>query len=355
MISALVDDGFTVVGPTRADNAIVYDELTSTADLPVGWGDVQEGGEYRLVKRDDEALFGYNLGQSSWKRFLYPPRTDLLRIRSSNGALEFSPYENHSTRYAFLGARSCELAAIAIQDNVFLGGCHDPTYASARSDLLVVAVDCGTAAATCFCTSMGTGPACADGFDIVLTEVPANDGFDYLARSGTDRGQALLEKIDCPLAEPEQVEAGRAVTRSAIEAMVRHLDTDGIRDLLVENRDHPRWEQVAKRCLTCGNCTLVCPTCFCSTVTDQVGLDGEATRTRIWDSCFSLDFSGLHGHPVRRSAKSRYRQWMSHKLATWYDQFGTSGCVGCGRCITWCPVGIDITEEVAAIREQVVT
>ena len=124
-----------------------------------------------------------------------------------------------------------------------------------------------------------------------------------------------------------------------------------IKELLYRNLEHPRWEDVARRCLSCTNCTLVCPTCFCTTVEDATDLSGgHAERRRRWDSCFSMDFSYIHGGYIRPSVKARYRQWMTHKLATWIDQFGTSGCVGCGRCITWCPVGIDITAEVKAIR-----
>ena len=135
--------------------------------------------------------------------------------------------------------------------------------------------------------------------------------------------------------------------------MGRALDTGNIQGLLYENAEHPRWEQVAQRCLTCGNCTMVCPTCFCTTVEDTTNLAGDqAARTRRWDSCFSLDFSYIHGGPVRSSTRARYRHWITHKFAAWIDQFGSSGCVGCGRCITWCPVGIDVTEEIRSLREQ---
>jgi Fe-S-cluster-containing hydrogenase component 2 len=114
--------------------------------------------------------------------------------------------------------------------------------------------------------------------------------------------------------------------------------------------EHPRWDDVARRCLTCGNCTMVCPTCFCTQVTDTTDLTGDhAERWRRWDSCFTLEYSHVHGGSVRTSTRSRYRQWLTHKLSTWHDQFGTTGCVGCGRCIAWCPVGIDLTEEVRAL------
>ena len=136
----------------------------------------------------------------------------------------------------------------------------------------------------------------------------------------------------------------------------RRMNTSVIRELLYNNLENPHWDEVATRCLNCANCTMVCPTCFCTTVQDVTDLTGKhAERWRKWDSCFSTEFSYIHGGSIRTSAKSRYRQWLVHKLASWHDQFGTSGCVGCGRCITWCPVGIDITEEANAFRESEVS
>jgi ferredoxin len=159
-------------------------------------------------------------------------------------------------------------------------------------------------------------------------------------------GELKAHKASAKLAR----QAEEAV-KAAAATITRTLDTAGIRDLLYQNFEHTRWDDVAARCLSCGNCTLACPTCFCSTVEDSSDVAGQrAERWRRWDSCFVQSFSYIHGGSVRMSPRSRYRQWLTHKLASWIDQFGTSGCVGCGRCITWCPVGIDITEEVAAIR-----
>ncbi|MBV8527642.1 MAG: 4Fe-4S dicluster domain-containing protein, partial [Candidatus Dormibacteraeota bacterium] len=108
----------------------------------------------------------------------------------------------------------------------------------------------------------------------------------------------------------------------------------------------------AQRCLACGNCTMQCPTCFCSDLVDEPDVVAGDARVRRWASCFEQDYSHIHGGSVRTSTRARYRQWLTHKLGTWWEQFGTSGCVGCGRCIAWCPVGIDITDEVRALREQ---
>ena len=255
---------------------------------------------------------------------------------------------------AFLGVRSCELHAIAIQDRVFLQTASpDPAYQARRDHLCLIAVNCGQAGGTCFCTSMRTGPKVTSDFDLALTEVLDKDRHFFLVEIGTALGIEILQDVSCrPASEEEIAQAERIVADTAAH-MGRTMDTTDIKSLLYRNTDHPRWENVASRCLTCGNCTMVCPTCFCTTVEDTTDLTGErAERWRRWDSCFTMDFSYIVSGSVRASPKARYRQWMTHKLASWIDQFGTSGCVGCGRCITWCPVGIDITEEVQAIRES---
>ncbi len=352
LIDALQRRGYRVVGPTVRDGAIVYDELVDLGDLPEGWTDEQDGGSYRLHRRDDDALFGYVVGPHSWKKYLHPPRERLWAARRENGEIRISDTTETAPKLAFLGVRSCELHAIEIQDRVFLDAeFRSEAYASRRAGAFIVAVNCGEAHGTCFCQSMDTGPRAAGGFDLALTELLGPDRHDFLVEVGSTRGSEVLAELSSQPAGEADREAARLAVERAASQMGRKLDTTGIKELLQGNQNHPRWDDVAARCLTCANCTMVCPTCFCSSVEEVTGLDGQhAERWQRWDSCFTMDFSYIHSGSVRRSAKSRYRQWMTHKLAHWIDQFGTSGCVGCGRCITWCPVGIDITEEVAAIR-----
>jgi ferredoxin len=352
LITALENRGFRVLGPTLRDGAIVYDELESAAELPQGWTDVQDGGRYRLERRDDEARFGYAVGPHSWKQFLLPPRVRLWKARrsSENGfAVEEEPLDD--TPLAFLGVRSCELHAIEIQDRVFLEGRHvDRDYAARRRDTFVVAVNCFEPGGTCFCVSMGTGPKAEAGYDLALTEILEGE-HRFLVEVGTERGGAVLRELPRRPAQEVDIEAAGSAVRGAAERMGRQLDATDLRGLLARNLEHERWDEVASRCLTCGNCTMVCPTCFCTSVEDVTDLAGESTeRVRTWDSCFSVDYSYIHGGSIRPSGRSRYRQWLTHKFGTWHDQFGTSGCVGCGRCITWCPVAIDVTEELTAIR-----
>jgi sulfhydrogenase subunit beta (sulfur reductase) len=353
LVAALRRRGFRVLGPTVREGAIVYDELESAAELPVGWSDRQEPGSYRLERRDDEARFGYAVGPHSWKQFLFPPHLRLWRARRNGGrpVVEEEPIDE--TPLAFLGVRACELHAIAIQDRVFTGGTFvDRDYAARRAGSFLVAVNCIEPGGNCFCASMDAGPRVGDGYDLALTELLDGE-HRFLVEAGSRRGADVLAELPSrPVAEGDVADAEAAV-ESAAGRMGRTLESADLRDLLAGTLEHPRWAEVADRCLTCGNCTLVCPTCFCSSIEDTSDLSGtETARTRVWDSCFSLDYSYIHGGSIRSSARSRYRQWLTHKLGTWVDQFGTSGCVGCGRCITWCPVGIDITEEVAALRKE---
>jgi ferredoxin len=354
-LEALVDvlraRGFRVLGPTVRDGAIVYDDLESAADLPVGWTEAQEAGTYRLERRDDDARFGFAVGPHSWKQFLFPARVRLWRARRQDGGFEVEEDGHDDAPLALIGVRSCELHAIEIQDRVFLGGRFtDADYAARRHDLLVVAVNCFEPGGTCFCVSMGTGPKAKSGYDLALTEILDGD-HRFLVETGSERGAGLLAELPSrPAAAADLDAAGRAVSGAA-ERMGRTLDATDLRGLLARTLEHERWDDVASRCLTCGNCTLVCPTCFCSSVEDTTDLAGElAERTRSWDSCFSVEHSYIHGGSIRPSGRSRYRQWLTHKFGTWHDQFGSSGCVGCGRCITWCPVGIDVTEELTALR-----
>jgi sulfhydrogenase subunit beta (sulfur reductase) len=383
LIPPLRARGYRVIGPHVADGAIVYDDWSDAEGFPRGYIDEQDGGRYRL-KREGDAYFDYVVGPHSLKNYLFPPRETLLELRrTGDGDWQAEVPRADTPPLAVLGVRSCDLHAVRIQDRVFLEGPYvDPHYQARREKLFLVAVNCRRAAATCFCHSMKTGPRATEGFDLALTEL--DEGF--VVQVGSERGGEILVEMPwtpCTPGQLEHAERASADLLSEMEARCttqampaaalspgdssaeatgsdsshptnpsgRFLDTTDIHDLLLNNLEHPHWHRVAERCLACSNCTLVCPTCFCSTVEEVPDLTGDhVRRERNWASCFMAEHSYMNSGTVRTSTHSRYRQWLTHKLATWWDQYDSSGCTGCGRCITWCPVGIDLTAEVAALR-----
>lgn len=351
LLRALVASGHTLIGPTVRDGAIVYDTIASVRELPEGWADEQDAAVYRLHHHGRTDLFDHTAGPHAWKKFLTPPSIELWRIRKSEAGFSFESPAPAVSPMAFIGVRSCDLAAIAILDRVYQEGPYrDKAYETRRKDAFILAINCTRAGGTCFCASMGTGPRATMLFDLALTEIVEPDRHEFVVDIGSGRGARLLSDLPHRDATKADLETATAMIAQAEQNMGRRLNTVGLKERLYESRDHHHWNKVAERCLACGNCTMACPTCFCTGVQDSTDLCATCSvRTKSWDSCFTLDFSYIHGGVVRKSIAARYRHWISHKLGTWNDQFGTPGCVGCGRCITWCPAQIDITQEATAI------
>lgn len=349
LVQSLLDDGHRVVGPRLRQGAVVLDDLASGADLPTGVAVEQSAGRWRLDVTNEPTRFAWTSGADSWKRFVHPPHQEVLRIRRVDGSFAVTRPPAPDRPLALIAVRDCEIRALDVLDAVLLDAAHaDPRYAERRAGAFVVAVTCGTPSATCWCTSMGGGPQPRAGYDIRLTEV-TDGGHRLIAHPGSDRGRALLERIGARAASAADRSAADAVATTAVAAMPARLPGAEI-PALMAGMHHPHWDDVAARCLSCANCTMVCPTCFCTTFGDADELGGaDVVRVQQWASCFQLDHSNLAGHPVRATTLSRYRQWLTHKLQTWPEQFGTTGCVGCGRCTTWCPAGIDLVEEAGVL------
>ncbi len=340
--------GYQCLGPEARNGAIVMAELLSPDGLQRGLQAEQAPGHYQLTTDPLNRYFAWANGPQAIKPHAFAAQESLWQVRRDDqGRLQFEAVLAEAPALAIIGARACDLAALGLQDAHFLRqGRRDPHYAERREKLFLVAVQCAEPAATCFCASTGDGPTPTAGYDISLAELA--DGFVAQARS--DKGKAILDALNPPSATRQQIEAAREQGLAAAAAQKRSLPDRRLRDPLMASLEHPRWDEVAARCLACGNCTAVCPTCFCHAESDEPALDGQSSQhLRTWDSCFGESHGHLHGFNVRPDIRSRYRQWLTHKLAGWHDQFGRSGCVGCGRCIAWCPVGIDLTEEVAAL------
>ncbi|MCX6989701.1 MAG: 4Fe-4S dicluster domain-containing protein [Chlamydiae bacterium] len=355
LLHLIKNDGYKLLGPTVSNEVIIYDEIQSAQDLPIGWMDEQDPGHYRLKRRSDLAYFGYNLGPHSWKKYLFPPTEKLFSARKqSNGMVVFQETEPITEKMAFIGVRACELHAIFIQDRVFKNKLAVyKQYQQRRENLFIMAVNCTRAVNTCFCVSMGTGPEVEEGYDLSLTEIINDKEHYFIVSAGSAIGRSLCDQLALKPAGQTECEIAQQLIEKNIEQMVRRVDNKNVHEMLSRSWDCKRWDKVAERCINCANCTMVCPTCFCTDTEDKVSLDGaQVDRWQSWDSCFNLSHSFVHGGSIRESAKSRYRQWLTHKFGTWWDQFGISGCVGCGRCIAWCPVGIDVTEELQELRNE---
>ncbi|MEX5728771.1 sulfhydrogenase subunit beta (sulfur reductase) [Rhodovulum iodosum] len=348
VVRLLREDGWRVIAAVERDGALVTREIASADALPRGRVDELGPGHCRLVDGPPGRWFDHVIGPGGWKEWLFPPREKLWSAQREGQAVTFDDAPQPWPKTAFFGVRPCDLAAIARQDRVFSTGPGDPAYAHRRAAVLIVAVNCARAAPTCFCASMGTGPRAEQGFDLALSELDGR----FVVETGSTAGAALAARLDAIPATEDDLAAAAAMSRRTAETQTRHMPA-GIAGTLRSAPEHPAWDDVAARCLACANCTLACPTCFCSDVEDVTDLTGDhAERWRHWDSCFSPEFSLVGGGAVRASTRARYRQWMTHKLSSWHDQFGESGCVGCGRCIAWCPVGIDITQEARALSTE---
>jgi sulfhydrogenase subunit beta (sulfur reductase) len=373
LIDALKRGGYRCIGPTVKDGAIVYEEIEDSSQLPLGVSVVQRPGRYDLQEESqtgepsslnsEEAnnpvssrnrYFAWANGPQNLKPLVFASREKIWSVvKNADGTLKFEAVQPPVQPIAVLGVRACDVAALDLLDKHYLNVDNpDPYYQQRRRNLLLIGINCSHPADTCFCASTGDGPQVEGGVDIVLSEL--DDGF--LVKPESSAGRAIVDQLPVQEALSTQRDTATEELEHAAASQQRKVPLRNLYPYLTAKLEHPRWSDVASRCLSCGNCTMVCPTCFCHNQVEELALDGSGSdHYRQWDSCFTQGHSYIHGITIREDIASRYRQWLTHKFGTWHEQYGRSGCVGCGRCISWCPVGIDVTEELAALTVGVIS
>ncbi len=294
-LAALAADGRRVVGPVVRDGAIVMADVESADALPIGLTIVSTPGRVSLKALADgpgqRRAFQYAVSGDGIKRSTFPSRVDALSTEiEPDGTVRVriqAPLDDPPV--AILGARACDLAGLAVHDQVLAGGpVVDPDYAARRAGLLVVAVECAVATSTCFCTAVGTGPEVSTGADLILNEL--DDG--YVVRAPTSAGEQIIASLALEPAHPTATAAATAEVAATRASMQADAIPAHARDVLLANLTHPRWDEIAERCVSCANCTLVCPTCFCTGVSITSDMEGRAsTSARMWDSCFTDGFA----------------------------------------------------------------
>ncbi len=343
-----------VIGPKIENGVIVLREI-DYEDIPAGISDIQKPSFYRISPERKDDIFSFSNGPDSFKRFLQPPLREVFKFKKSKKSISITPTLTDDKPIAFFGIRACDLSAIKLYDKIFMEGIQrDEFYYFLRKDLIIIALNCLYPSDNCFCSSMGTGPEVKFGFDISITELRDSFCLDI----NTESGKRLLEEISSEEIDSKDFEEKTTRINNCKESIKKSVPFNDLQKIIYRNFENPRWSDIARRDLECGNCTQVCPTCFCNSSYDYIHINGiskksgeiSGVRMRIWDSCFSRNFARVHGGNFRPSRRARFRHWMSHKMAYTFEQFATTGCVGCGRCITWCPAGIDITEEIDSLR-----
>ena len=338
-----IPSNYKIIGPVRDRWVVKYANIESSGELAVGLSTIEDRGHYELKETGDPRLANAK-PMNSPKPFTHLAREVLLRVsrdEQNNNIFETQPAE--LTRQAFFGIRPCDVKGMQVMDLVFSRQFRDQSYDNRRRENIIIALNCFEPGANCFCSTFDTGPTLNDGFDLCLSSIDSG----YLVEVGTDIGAKIIARADIKPADQDALDQLDRQSTKARSSMPKAFNLEKAVKILDENYNHPYWEQPSERCLSCSNCINICPTCYCYQITDKSNITlTESIRTRTWDACQNQEFAAVNSGNFRPNRVDRLRQWVYHKLNWTIEQYGQAGCVGCGRCVTWCPTRIDITEPI---------
>lgn len=299
---------------------------------------------FKQIEAGNQCALDYTNTKVPPKEVLFPRAENLFCYRCEKDGVELKEQIDEQKKVIF-GIRPCDAKSFLLLDNVFQNErFQDPYYLTRRKNTVLVGLGCNQPPATCFCTSLGSGPFAVEGLDLLLVDI----GDRYVLEVLTARGEELLSGMELPAADQEAREAARKVKEEAV--LTSGVNTEGLKAKLDVIFDHPLWDLIHEKCLGCAACTYTCPTCHCFDISDET-LGIEGCRVRSWDACMFPLFT-LHGsgHNPRPTNKERFRQRVMHKFEYFVDNFNATACVGCGRCILNCPVNLDIREVIKEIQ-----
>lgn len=312
------------------------------------YGPVEEEGivSFRRLATPEEIKLDYQNSKKPPKEVLFPQTEMMFHYEKGEGRIRLESTEEVEEDRALFGVRPCDVRALALLDLVFDAPDYkDLYYANKREKTTIVALGCNLPLSTCFCTAFGGSPFFKEGADLFLTDI----GDWYLAEALTPKGEKLLDEEFFQKATKADLRAAAKVKKKALARMAPPPELDGLKEKLDTMIDSTFWDRLHEKCLGCGVCTFLCPTCHCFDIVDEA-LDSRGERVRNWDSCmFPIYTLEASGHNPRPSGRERWRQRLMHKFDYFPAIYGEFQCVGCGRCVINCPVNLDIRKVIADV------
>jgi ferredoxin len=317
---------YTIFAPHREDDVVIFKE----------------------VKNVNKVVLHYANSVKPPKELFFPQTQELFKYKKTP-EMKVSESEIPSEKVLMFGVRPCDARSFLIMDKLFYWDYEDHLYKQARDNTVIIGLACTSPHYNCFCTSVGGKPYSNDGLDVLMTDL----GDRYYVEFLTKKGEDVIRKPDDLFSEPTDKDRKKRdeIWKKAESEVTKNVEVESVHDKLGELFESKYWDKKSQTCVGCGICTFLCPTCHCFDITDEdCGSCGK--RIRTWDTCMIPEYT-VHasGYNPRPGKKNRLKNRVFHKFRYFPDRFDAIACVGCGRCISKCPVGIDIVETLEEVKE----